>query len=309
MQQNKTVNDISITDERLLALQDAHGPVLYNMTNDYLFRAVLQTNHAVLKGLVCSLLHLDEEEVTSLNILNPIELGKQIDKKEFHFDVKVELNNNTNINLEMQVRFQDFWVERSLGYLCRTYDSLNAGDNYKDSNTAIHIGIIDFDLFPDYPEFYAKYRLINEKNMHTYTSKFQLNVLDLRQIELATEEDKKYKIDYWARFFKAKTGEEIKVLAAKYPIIADAAVSIREMTEEEQIRALCETREDYDRIERTWKFEIAELQKAKDSLQKDKDSLLKDNDSLQKKLDDSNVEKSELLAKIAMLEAQLEARS
>ena len=63
MQQNKSTNEVSTTDKRLLALKDAHGPVLFNMTNDYLFRAVLQTNHNVLKGLVCSLLHLDEKDI------------------------------------------------------------------------------------------------------------------------------------------------------------------------------------------------------------------------------------------------------
>ena len=291
MQQNKSTNEVSTTDKRLLALKDAHGPVLFNMTNDYLFRAVLQTNHNVLKGLVCSLLHLDEKDIKSLKILNPIELGKQIDKKEFHLDVKLDLNNNTTINLEMQVRFQDFWADRSLGYLCRTYDNLTKGDNYKNSPTAIHIGIIDFDLFPEHPEFYSTYKLLNVKNLQTYTSKFRLGVLNLKQIELATDEDKEYKIDYWARFFKAKTWEEIKMLAEKYPIIADAAVSIHEMTAEEKIRAICETRADYDRIERTWKLEIAELQEA--------------NDNLQEQLNESNSEVSRLRAEIEALKAQL----
>ena len=284
MQQNKSTNDVRTTDELLLALKDVHGPVLFNMTNDYLFRAVLQTNHNVLKGLVCSLLHLNEADIKSLKILNPIELGKQIDKKEFHLDVKLDLNNNTSINLEMQVRFQDFWADRSLGYLCRTYDNLTKGDNYKNSPTAIHIGIIDFDLFPEHPEFYSTYKLVNVKNLQTYTSKFRLGVLNLKQIELATEEDKEFKIDYWAKFFKAKTWEEIKMLAEKYPIIADAAVSIHEMTAEEKIRAICETRADYDRIERTWKLEIAELQE---------------------QLNESNSENARLRAEIEALKAQL----
>lgn len=293
MQQNKSTNEVSTADKRLLALKDAHGPVLFNMTNDYLFRAVLQTNHNVLKGLVCSLLHLDEKDIKSLKILNPIELGKQIDKKEFHLDVKLDLNNNTTINLEMQVRFQDFWADRSLGYLCRTYDNLTKGDNYKNSPTAIHIGIIDFDLFPEHPEFYSTYKLLNVKNLQTYTSKFRLGVLNLKQIELATEEDKEFKIDYWAKFFKAKTWEEIKMLAEQYPIIADAAVSIHEMTAEEKIRAICETRADYDRIERTWKLEIAELQEA--------------NDTLQEQLNESNSELNRAHSENAVLRAEIEA--
>jgi hypothetical protein len=33
-------------------------------------------------------------------------------------------------------------------------------------------------------------------------------VLDLRQIDMATDEDKAYKLDYWARLFKARTWED-----------------------------------------------------------------------------------------------------
>ena len=123
-------------------------------------------------------------------------------------------------------------------------------------------------------------------------------MLNLKQIELATEEDKEFNIDYWARFFKAKTWEEIKMLAEKYPIIADAAVSIHEMTAEEKIRAICETRADYDRIERTWKLEIAELQEANDELQ---EQLNESNCAL----DEANSEVSRLRAEIEALKAQL----
>ena len=38
-----------------------NGRVLYTMKNDYMFRAVLQTNRSVLKSLICSLLHLEPE--------------------------------------------------------------------------------------------------------------------------------------------------------------------------------------------------------------------------------------------------------
>ncbi|MBE5895998.1 MAG: hypothetical protein E7285_10105, partial [Lachnospiraceae bacterium] len=72
---------------------NASGPVLYPLTNDYLFRAVLQKNNFVLKGLICSLLHLSPEEVQSVTISNPIKLGKSIKKKDFFLDISVLLNN------------------------------------------------------------------------------------------------------------------------------------------------------------------------------------------------------------------------
>ncbi len=46
-------------------LEDATGPVTIRLTNDYLFRALLQRNNKALKGLVCSLLHLEPAQIQS----------------------------------------------------------------------------------------------------------------------------------------------------------------------------------------------------------------------------------------------------
>lgn len=54
---------------------------------------------------------------------------------------------------------------------------------------------------------------VNEKNYRIYSDKFRLSVLDLTQIDLATAEDRAYRIDRWAALFKATTWEELKMLA------------------------------------------------------------------------------------------------
>ena len=61
----------------------------YGMQNDYMFRAVLQKSRPALKSLLCALLHLDEAEIVSVEIMNPIELGETIDGKTCMLDVKV----------------------------------------------------------------------------------------------------------------------------------------------------------------------------------------------------------------------------
>ena len=76
----------------------------YGMQNDYMFRAVLQKSRPALKSLLCALLHLDEAEIVSVEIMNPIELGETIDGKTCMLDVKVELNKNKVINIELQIQ-------------------------------------------------------------------------------------------------------------------------------------------------------------------------------------------------------------
>ena len=76
------------------SLHDAHGKIPFNMTNDYMFRAVLQSNNKVLRGLTAALLHLPESEIRSVAITNPIILGVTLACKEIRLDVNVILNDN-----------------------------------------------------------------------------------------------------------------------------------------------------------------------------------------------------------------------
>ncbi|MDE7223810.1 MAG: hypothetical protein K2O34_08540, partial [Acetatifactor sp.] len=82
------------------------------------------------------------------------------------------------------------------------------------------------------------------------------SVVDLKQIELATEEDRLWRIDYWAALFKATTWEEVKMLAEQNPIIEDAVVTMYEMSAEDAIREQCRAREDYYRTINTYEAHI-----------------------------------------------------
>lgn len=275
----KIKSSTSNTDPFISMLQNAHGKIPYNMTNDYMFRAVLQSNNKVLRGLICSLLHLDGSEVRSVEVTNPIILGESMKDKEIRLDINVRLNNHSTINLEMQVSNQFNWTNRSLLYLCRSFDSLNRGDYYFDIQPAIHIGFLDYTLFPDHPEFYATYKLINMKNYHVYSDNFVLNVVDLSRIDLATDEDKKYHIDKWAALFKAATWEEVQEMAGQNAYLREASKSIFQFNSDEQIRKLCRDRIEYQQDIHNYQRFIAQQKQIileKDNALFEKDNLITD---------------------------------
>lgn len=268
------------------------GSLVISMTNDYLFRALLQRNNNVLKGLICSLPHLEPEKVHSAEITNPIELGTSINDKTFILDIRLSLNDNAVINLEMQVINQRNWVERSLNYLCRTFDSLQIGEKYQQIRPVIQIGLLNFTLFPDRPEFYATYQLLNVKNHSLYSDKLRLSVLDLTRIDLATEEDKTCRLDCWASFFKATTWEELHMLAQHNDSIKEAADTVYQLTQEERIRMECEAREDYYRTQRGIQDMLDESAAKIEALTSEKEAL--------------TIEKESMAAEIQSLSAELE---
>jgi hypothetical protein len=112
-------------------------------------------------------------------------------------------------------------------------------------------GFLDFTLHPKEPEFYATYKMLNVKNHLVYSDKFILSVVNLNQIELATKEDKAYNIDYWARIFKAKTWEELKMFAKDNEYLQEAAESLYVANADEIVRQQCRAREDAERLQRT----------------------------------------------------------
>ena len=240
------------------SFQTASGPIPYNLTNDYMFHIVLLGNDFVLRGLIGSLLHLDQSEIKSVKVTNPITLGGEIDSKVFVLPIHVLMNDDTVINLEMQIVRQEYWPERSLSYLCRSYDSLYRGEEYGKAKRAIHIGILDFTLFKENPEFYASNKLLNVKNHHLFSDKFILNVLDLTKIELATDEDRLCEIDHWARLFKAKTWEDLRMVAEKNQYMNEAAAEIYMRNSDENIREQCLAREEYWKHERWVRNQIEE---------------------------------------------------
>ena len=185
------------------------------MTNDYMFRAILQKNQKVLRGLV--------------------------------------------INLEMQVANEHDWTDRSMLYLCRAYDQLKKGEEYKTLLPAIHIGFLDFHVFPKYPEFYGTYQLLNTKTYHLYSDKFTLRVVDLTCIDIATDEDKSYGIDHWARLFKATTWEELRMLAKDDTFLNEAAQSLYECNSDDLIQEQCRARETRLFFERATQAKLEEL--------------------------------------------------
>ena len=274
------------------------GALIVPMTNDYLFRALLQRNNLVLKGLICALLHMEEADISSVIITNPIRLGDSIDNKTFVLDINVIMNQYHIINLEMQVINLNNWQDRSLSYLARNFDHLKKGEDYALTHPVIQIGLLDYTLFPDHTEFYSTYQFLNVKNHTLYSDKLRISVLDLSRIDLATEEDRQYQLDYWAALFKAKTWEELQMLAQNNHYFKEASETVYELTKEEQIRQQCLAREDYNRtmkgIENNFaaqKHEIA--------------TLKKDLDDANQQIYAQNKQLSEKDALIASLQAQL----
>ena len=291
---SKTVQSeatISTRERHAASFQDATGPIDYRFTNDYIFKRLLEKNEDVLRELIRTLLHLKEGEITHLNILNPIMPGDTISERGIVLDVNVEINHSSRIDLEMQVVNKNNWPERSLYYACRNYLNLVRNEDYDRVAPSWQIGFLDYTLFETRPSFYSTYKLMDTNDHFLYTDKFSIGVVDLTRIDLATDVDRAYNIDKWAKLFKAKTWEDIKMLAKQDVFINKAGETYFEITADEHERQLAEAREDALRQERGQQRRLNEV--------------LSDLARSRKELAQSRQDLAEKDQRIAALEAQI----
>ena len=205
-------------------------------------------------------------------ITNPIELGLAPVQKEFILDIRVLFNNEQLIDLEIQMANFHDWPERSLSYAARCFDNLDSGEDYLDVLPVHSIGFLNFTLFDDAPEFFATYQLRNNKNNRLYTGKFSIHVIDLTRIDLATEEDKHYEIDRWAKLFKAATWEELKMIAKNDPDLMQASDELYKVNKDDILRQQARARADAEFWE---KVHNARMEKMQEELEKNKEELSK----------------------------------
>ena len=292
------------TSKPAQTLEQATGKIPYNMTNDYMFHAVLLKNKFVLTGLIGSLLHLDPQTL-DVTVSNPVTPGNSNDNKLYILDIYVVINGKTRLNLEMQVINYDNWHERSLCYLCRSFDNVAKGTDYLTVMPAIQISFIDFELFPEEPEFYATYMMTNIKNQRVYTDKLKLSVIQLNHIELATDEDRQYEIDKWAALFKAKTWEELKSMAVSNQYMEAAANTIFELSSDEFVREQCRARDEYNAYVKLQQQIIAEKDKALTDAQEQLSDTQEQLSDTQEQLSDSQALNAKQAAEIARLKEEL----
>ena len=127
-----------------------------------------------------------------------------------------------------------------------------------------------------------------------YSSKFAVNVLDLSHIELATQEDKNWDLDFWARLFKAKTWEEMKMIAKDNEYFTEASNTLCDLYADFNVRERCRDREDYELEQKYLHDTIAQ----QESMIAQKDDTIAQQQNMLVQKDDMLAQQTEELAEM-----------
>lgn len=171
------------------------------------------------------------ENIKSVGIFDPHLRRRYRKQKQGIMDVLVELNGNTKVNIEIQVKFYSHWDKRNLFYLAKMYsDDLHIRENYAKLKKIISISILDFD-YTDGPQYHSVYYLRDE-NGKRFTDLFEIHIIKLRK-----KLDGSKPVDAWIRLFNAHTEEELNMIHTKNAGVNVAIEEVKKMSMSERMRA------------------------------------------------------------------------
>ncbi len=207
---------------------------------DFCFKELLSDEY-VRRGFLSAILGVAPDMILWTKLL-PTYLRKQHKDDKFGIlDVRVMLQDESQVDVEMQVIAYDYWAERSLFYLSKMYvDQIHEGEDYGQLKKCIHVSILDFKLFDD-EEYYSRFHIWEDNRRLQYSDKFEIHVLELPKLE---------KYDYpetellkWARFFNATDKEELEMAAGGNEYTQKAYERLVELSADEEKRMEYEARQ------------------------------------------------------------------
>ncbi len=210
-------------------------------TVDFCFKELMR-NPKVRRGFIAAVLGKNPSEIRKTTLI-ATELDKESeDAKQGILDVKVEMEDETKINMEMQVAYFQFWPNRILFYLSKTYTGqIKTGEDYDALKKCIHVSILDFIHFPQDKRCYRKITLCDADTGEQYTDLLEFHILELQK--LPPEDQNEEGIIRWMRFFGGKSREEFENMAKQDEYIEEAYDELKKLSADEKKRLEYEARE------------------------------------------------------------------
>lgn len=183
----------------------------------------LFAHETVRRQFLSDVLGIPAGDIKAVRIENPFLRKVFRRQKQGILDIVLVLNDDTKIDIEMQVYRQKHWTKRDLYYLARMYtDDLLVGENYGKLRRCVSISLLDFTLFPDTSKYHSVYRLRDESGKEL-TDLWEVHIIELcKPLEGRA-------VDDWIRLFNADNREELEMIAIKNESMREVIGVVKDM--------------------------------------------------------------------------------
>ena len=238
----------------------------FNALNDLLFKFIFgrKENKAITLSFINAVLGLEGE----LAFVDLRFADREIDAEEesgkgSRLDLLCMTNDETQINIEVQVQNRQNMGQRSLYYWAKLYQStLGRGENYENLRRTVAINLLGYEYLP-LTDFHHMYGLYDETGKHRLTEDIEIHFLELPKV---TRQDIRSMrtLDKWMAFIGNKlSDEEMEAIAMSEAAINTAWDRIEAFMRDAGQRRKYEQREKFEHdyvsdMEGSWKRGRAE---------------------------------------------------
>ena len=214
----------------------------YTFKNDTLFKMLFVKYPDLLKRLVAALLGIQVDSIEKFEITNPEMPPEGIGDKFCRLDINMTVDKR-RVDLEIQVKDDNDFAERSLFYWAREYSTaLGEGGVYTDLPRVIIISIVNFIMF-DCVEFHSEYQALEVSRHTSLTDRMSLIYFELPKLPKSVNIHDGLQL--WLKLFDAETEEELKQIEIlEAPDMQQAIEAYRSITATEEFRTLERMRSD-----------------------------------------------------------------
>jgi len=180
--------------------------------NDFIFQKLMgeRGSEDELKSFLSAVLGRNLKEVTILE--NKTLTSEIIGDKTSILDVRATTDDNTHINVEVQINPYKFMDIRSLFYWSKLYSTaLEAGEDYKELPNVITINILDYNNdFIKLERFHTKFHLWEDTERYKLTDAIEIHFIEMvRFRKLANKDIVNDSLHRWLTYFDEQTDESI----------------------------------------------------------------------------------------------------
>ena len=224
-----------------------------HLKNDKVFKNFFKNNQKPLISLLESFLPLPKSrKIKEVKVLDSLlsDAGKLSNKKESVMDLRLRLDNNEFVNVEMQLHNHRSFITRMFFYGFRNYSSqLHEGDEYKELYPSYSLVFCDFDLFKDDEDKKRFYRSCSFREDHfphrVVSQDFRVIFVELTKCEKNIENllDFRQAWCYVLNHLPEMGEEDIKRFASKNKQMEELMDWTRPLTAEESDLIIAEAME------------------------------------------------------------------
>jgi predicted transposase/invertase (TIGR01784 family) len=219
------------------------GKKILSAKLDFIFKLIFgDDRHTdILASFLMSVLRLPFELFQSLVIIDPHFPQEFEDDKLGILDVKLRLTSGKVIDIEIQVKYLPHLEERIVFYTSKMVtEQIRSGNEYGIIKPVVTILITDFVMYKQDYNYHHHFEMYDCENNVLFSDLMGIHVLELPKLPTMDDNTELWQ---WLTFINSDDEEELQMLSERNPVIGKAYGIRMELSQDEKIRLLAESRE------------------------------------------------------------------